>query len=220
MSFDGPQLQSLGANYGRVVSSSMFYSDVDQRATGAGKLVYATGDECAFARAQLRDARLQGRTLRVSFWNGKARRNEEREVEDRTTIALRSERLAKDALFAVSEVMRLPDEDRQRADEKLAELQREMDKVDSVLGEPEIALHLKKLAEEAGTAWETACSRKAQLAADQAEQLLHDIQDLEQRRYTIERARDESRRATEEKVAEMQNKSLEARRAAMTARIK
>ena len=52
------------------------------------------------------------------------------------------------------------------------------------------------------------------------EQSLHDMRDVEQKRRAIELAQAESRRAAEEKVTEMHDRSLGARRAALEVRIR
>ena len=66
-SFDGPRLQTMAAKFGRVVSATVFYDDTTQRHSGAGKVTFATVPECQHAREQLKDARVEKRTLRVAF---------------------------------------------------------------------------------------------------------------------------------------------------------
>ena len=97
--YDGPRLQALAARYGRVVSAVVLYGD-DCVSRRCGKVLYASSTECQTARAQLADARLCGRTLRVNYWSGGARKAEAMEQCDKLSNTLWSERLLTETRFA------------------------------------------------------------------------------------------------------------------------
>ena len=92
----------LGRKFGRVTQSVVFYGDTDQRHRGAGKVTYASPTECHAAKLALQDARVEGHTLRVSFWSGAAKRDEDTRQRDRLAMALLGERIAYDALQSIA----------------------------------------------------------------------------------------------------------------------
>ncbi len=95
------QLEELGRKYGRVKYASIFYDSFDKQ-TGAGKVLFATTEQCQSALAALSDARVGKHTLRVSLWSGRARADERRLQQSELDWALQGEQLGRQALETVA----------------------------------------------------------------------------------------------------------------------
>jgi hypothetical protein len=101
--YDGPRLQALAARYGRVTSAVILYGD-DMVSRCCGKVLFSTSIECQTARVQLADAKLQGRSLRVSYWSGNARKAESSEQTDKLSLTLWAERILIQTLLTIRHV--------------------------------------------------------------------------------------------------------------------
>ena len=98
----GNRLEALGRQCGKVTQASCFYRESDQSHMGAGKITYGSPEEARAAKLILEDGLVEGRRLRVAFWSGMARREEQTRQDSRLALAVQGERIARSALASIA----------------------------------------------------------------------------------------------------------------------
>ena len=98
----GNRLEALGRQCGKVTQASCFYRESDQSHMGAGKITYGSTEEARAAKLILEDGLVEGRRLRVAFWSGMARREEQTRQDSRLALAVQGERIARSALASIA----------------------------------------------------------------------------------------------------------------------
>ena len=84
-----------------MTQATIFYSEATQKSQGAGRLSFSSPEEARTAKVAMRDAVVNVKPVRVSWWNGAARRREDKRSADRVKLSLRTVDIAGRALKAI-----------------------------------------------------------------------------------------------------------------------